>query len=326
VKPPAGWSVLWGDPAITTSRSNYNVVFMSNLAIPDAKMPAQGIDGSVIYGSGQSYIGGACIARSGRRHDVRHSSVCRQHRTDRLLGLHAGPLRRRQHGCPVQRRDFAAYVTSHTGHIDVWRSPSNNGQFARLPTPFPGLHVSHPRLRTAPLDAALYVAATVRYDKGYRVHEPLRQRPMGNPVRVSESVVLYPSIDFGTSVLGQPLTVRTGPQFSFDVGAPSENGVDGIRMLYTRWTVTTTSTRSRARRTSPCVRRCRDGESVPARTTGYRSTVSILNVAAWVGFIGLPPSWQGSYVYRYNKPATGVHLARLALGYVKAMPSPSRST
>lgn len=32
--PPAGWAVLWGDPAMTTSGSSYNVVFMSNLAMP----------------------------------------------------------------------------------------------------------------------------------------------------------------------------------------------------------------------------------------------------------------------------------------------------
>src|SRR5262249_26844036 len=57
--PPAGWSVLWGDPAITRSHLDQRYVFLSNLAIPDSKFPAGGIDGPV-----NSYMGGACIARS----------------------------------------------------------------------------------------------------------------------------------------------------------------------------------------------------------------------------------------------------------------------
>lgn len=63
--PPAGWSALWGDPAMTTSGASYNVVFLSNLAMPKSKFPAGGIDGSVVTGNGKtSYIGGTCIAKS----------------------------------------------------------------------------------------------------------------------------------------------------------------------------------------------------------------------------------------------------------------------
>ncbi len=138
----------------------------------------------------------------------------------------------------------------------------------------------------------------------------------GNPVGVSESVTLYPSIDFGTSVLGSPLTVRAGPQFSFDVGATSENEADGIRMLYTRldghYYIDAVA----------CKKDLSLCQAVPGWRIGAGSGEQTPidrynpNVAAWIGFIGLPPSWQGSYVYRYGKPATGVYLARLSLGYV----------
>ena len=39
VSPPKGWAALWGDPAMTTSQAAYRYVFISNLAIPDSKMP-----------------------------------------------------------------------------------------------------------------------------------------------------------------------------------------------------------------------------------------------------------------------------------------------
>ena len=59
---PKNWSVLWGDPAMAVSGSKSNIVFLSNLAVPDAKYPAGGISGS--FASSPSNIGGACIAKS----------------------------------------------------------------------------------------------------------------------------------------------------------------------------------------------------------------------------------------------------------------------
>jgi len=52
LSPPPGWAVLWGDPAITTSRTNYGLVFISNLAFPDAKFPSGGVDGCGSGGRG----------------------------------------------------------------------------------------------------------------------------------------------------------------------------------------------------------------------------------------------------------------------------------
>src|SRR5271169_3126997 len=60
----ADWPVLWGDPALTTSQSNYGIVWMSNLAVPSGKLPPGGIDGYLDYTDSEAYIGGACIAKS----------------------------------------------------------------------------------------------------------------------------------------------------------------------------------------------------------------------------------------------------------------------
>ena len=63
--PPKGWSVLWGDPALTTSGAHYNIVFLSKSAVPASKSPAGGINGYLCYGRRHSAsVGGACIAKS----------------------------------------------------------------------------------------------------------------------------------------------------------------------------------------------------------------------------------------------------------------------
>lgn len=325
LSPPSGWSVLWGDPALTTSRTSYRVVLMSNLAVPAAKMPSGGIDG-LLYNqvTGESPLGGACIARStdggisfvmhqclGNKQVLAMPGSDKGHFYDgaSMAALSSGPV-------------FTAYVDIYTSQIDVWRALTDGGTFDMLPPPFPGLIVqSHPRLRTAPLDDTLYVAALIRVDPftSKVFMNRFRNGRWDTPVPVSDAAVGYPAIDFGTNVLGSPLTIRTGPQFSFDVGAESEDGNDGIRLLYTRQDGET-------KRYFIDAVACRKDLTACHAVPGWRAGPGRANetpidrfnpnVAAWIGFIGLPPSWQGSYIYRYGLPATKVNVARLSLGYV----------
>lgn len=328
VSPPTGWSVLWGDPAMTTSRTHYGVVFISNLAVPASKMPAGGISGALYGVNGQSPIGGACLARStdggvtfSNYQCIRNTSPTAFSDSSEGHFYDGGSMAALSSGAV-----FAAYVDVYTAQIDVWRSPSDGGAFALLPPPFPGLIVqSHPRIRTAPLDSALYVAAVVKVDGGFsRVYmNRYIDGRWGQPVAVSDSAVNYPTIDFGQSLLGAPLTVRTGPQFSFDVGAESENGVDGIRMLYTRFDAGTQRYFIDAVACNKDLSGChavpgwRAGPGAPGEVSIDRYNP---NVAAWIGFIGLPPIWTGSYVYRYGKPASTVEVSRQTLGYVNGAP------
>src|SRR6185295_5365167 len=62
LRPPAGTSVLWGDPSITSNPDLPNVVLLSNLAVPTTKFPFPSIVGSVAGGC--TPLGGACVARS----------------------------------------------------------------------------------------------------------------------------------------------------------------------------------------------------------------------------------------------------------------------
>jgi hypothetical protein len=63
VRPPAGISALWGDPAIASNPAAPGIVFISSLAVPNEKFP---LSGSIVGGVGGSCspLGGACVARS----------------------------------------------------------------------------------------------------------------------------------------------------------------------------------------------------------------------------------------------------------------------
>lgn len=231
VKPPNGWAVLWGDPAITTSNAHYRYVFISNLAIPNSKMPPGGIDGSVVISGADSYIGGACIARSSDGGITFQAYQCVSN-----MNKNGVPNSEKGHfydGGSMASSDageiYAAFVDYTTNQIDVWRSSNENGQFAQMPTPFPGITIqNHPRLRVNRPDGALYVVAQAA--NGVIFINRFRGGQWGAPVVASDPGVINPDVTFGSG-----LKLRTGPQYSFAIGASSDdNESDAIRLLYTR--------------------------------------------------------------------------------------------
>ena len=326
VATPSGWPVLWGDPAMTTSGASYAIAFLSNLAIPQSKFPAGGINGAVTYGSRGSYIGGACIYRTvdgGKTfqfHQCFGNTEPSVYDADATKGhfYDGGSLASTPSG-----EIFAAYVDVTTSKIDVWRAADANAQFVRIADPFPGLvALSHARLRAA-LDGSLYAAATIATQGGYFVFmNRFRNGSWGSPVQASESMELYPSVDFNSTVAGAPLTVRTGPQFSFDIGAPSELGNDEIRMLVTR-----RSAQSRLFvEGAACAADLSHCHQVPGWFVGPRDAREVPgdvfnpSVAAWRGFFGLPPQWTSSFYERYGASPTTVNLGRMYLGLLNGAP------
>lgn len=326
VAPPAGWSVLWGDPAMTTSGAGSGIVFMSNLAIPDGKFPVGGIDGYVTYGAKGSYIGGACIARSTNGGVSFQNYQCVANKEadagdpDAIKGhfYDGGSMASTPSG-----EVFTAYVDITKSKIDVWRAPKHDGMFERIADPFPGLvAATHPRLR-ASQEGWLYAATTVVNNFGFLVYiNRYRDGQWGNAVQVSEFGVSYPKVELGSTVLGSPLTVRTGPQFSFDIGADSEGRKDAVRFLYTR--------RSDSGRLfvegSVCpldlvkcflVPQWKAGPSSPDATPYDAFNPS---VSAWRGFIGLPAHWTSSFYTRYGQSVGTVSLARMNLAYANGSP------
>lgn len=323
---PAQWPVLWGDPAMTTSGASYAVAFLSNLAIPKAKFPAGGINGAVTYGSIGAYIGGACIARSvdgGKSfaiHQCFGNTAPSANDADAVKGhfYDGGSMASTPSG-----EVFAAYIDVTTSKIDVWRAPDHNAQFAPIADPFPGLVAqTHARLRAA-LDGSLYAATTIASGGGSVVFlNRYVAGHWGTPVQASEFMAVYPEVNFGSTVAGAPLTVRTGPQFSFDVGAESEDGHDAIRMLVTR--------RSASGRLyvegSACSADLSHCHPVPQWHAGPSSPeatpldVFNPNVAAWRGFIGLPPQWTSSFYERFGSSTSTVNLGRMYLTYLGGAP------
>ena len=160
-------------------------------------MPPGGIDGSLIVWGADSYIGGACIARStdgGVTFQIYQcvSNTAKNNVPNSEKGhfYDGGSM-----ASSPQGEIYAAYVDVTTSKIDVWRSPSASGQFAPLPTPFPNLGIySHPRLRVNKGDGALYVAAQSGSSTVY-INRYLNGQ-WGNPVAASNGGTIYPQINF----------------------------------------------------------------------------------------------------------------------------------
>ena len=301
VLPPQDWAALWGDPSITTSGTESNVVFMSNLAIPASKMPPNGISGRV-----NDFIGGACIARSTDGGQTFQPYAMVSNNQDPYDG-----------GCMAAAQTgeiYAAYIDMAADRIDIWRAPNDNGQFALMPNPFPDMTMySHARIRTSPYDGTVYVAAQA---DDYAVY---MTRWTGQawlkPIRVSDGPVeLYPVSTFVTGTI-----VRTGPQFSFDIGAASTgDGRDAIRVLYTMHDPET----KRMFVTGSYVNLdLTDARTAPewGTTPGNLNTPGDQfnpNVRAWQGFFGLPPVWKATYMNRDPNALDKLDLMQGNLAYL----------
>jgi hypothetical protein len=314
VNPPNGWAVLWGDPALATSRTHYWLVFMANLAIPSSKMPANGISGYVYTGGSGSYIGGACLAKStdGGRNFANWQCVSNTQKTNEpnsekghfydgaaLVSSSSGEV-------------FAAFNDVYGSQIDVWRAADENSTMTRLPQPFPNMTMStHARLR-ASQSGDVYVAAQASNGAVYINRWANGQ--WGSPVQATQPGVIYPEVTFTNT-----LSLRTGPQFSFDIGAQSDGGGDAIRFLVT---VKDDKSGRLYVRGSYCPLGLSPGCSDAPQwgtTPGNLNTPGDQfnpNVSAWAGFIGLPPVWKGSYLDRSGDPADRVSLKAGNLAYL----------
>ena len=309
IAPPTGWSVLWGDPAATTSRIDSAVVFLSNLAAPDSKFPTTGVTGGL-----DANMGGACIARSidgGKTFSHYQCITSDQHFYDgaSMAATPCGEI-------------FAAYFDITTTEIRVWRAPNHNAPFEPIDNPFPGRIVgTHPRLR-ASQDGWLYVATDVRTQSGSFVFmNRYRNGQWATPTQVSETTVGgIPVVDLGTTVSGSRLTIRGGPQFSFDVGAASNGGNDAVRLMYTRAAAQRLYVEGAA-----CAADLTNCHPVPQWRSSPGAPGEIVDafdpsVAAWAGTMSQPAVWASSFYVRNGPSVTGVGLARMDLGYFNGTP------
>lgn len=308
VRPPPGWDVLWGDPAIVSSSDTiFGKVYISTLAGKDGGIPATGHHG----GLGVGTLNGACVARSddGGVHFAIQSCVSNQgHFYDgSALAIGAGS----------DPRLFAAYNDVQLSKIDVWVSPDGMSDFVQLPDPFPGKSiVSHPRLAYDRSTGALLVAGI---ENGTQFI--FMSRWLGNawqtPVKVSNPVS---RIDI--AVAGQ--TIRMASGYSFDIGAPSVTfdekgqprvGDDAIRLMYT--TRDAQTKRIYVRGTA-----CRADLSVCKDVPQWGTTPGNLDtprdqwnptVTAWDGRYFTDPVWKATYETTDDDP-NGISIMKGNLG------------
>ena len=219
VTPNADWPIIWGDPGITVSEGGYRYVFISNLAVPKEKYPQDCVLGSFGSVTG-SPIGGACIARSSDGGKTFGLYQCITSEHDFYDG---GSM-----ASSGQGEIYTAYVNWTRNRIDIWRAANENSPFAMLPNPYPGMIMaSHPRIRVDKFLGDLYVLAADQH--GVLHINRYREGTWLKPTPASFPGVGHTTVQFADRIM------RTGPQFSFDVGSPDDpEGRDAIRILYVR--------------------------------------------------------------------------------------------
>ncbi len=221
VPPPAGWSIIWSDPALaarTLDNGFKGAVFLTNIASPDDVFPPAGQTGGL-----SSVLAGACIARSldgGETFAIAQCVRQANHFYDGSSIAIAGSGR----VCSAYN-DFTART------INFWCAESLLGSFVRRPDPFDSL-ISHPRLRAAPTGGDIYAAARAgerllmaKWD-GARWSPPVAVNYL--PMTSAPEITLGP-VDF----TGKRRSVRSAVQFAFDVSpTASPTGNDEVRIVY----------------------------------------------------------------------------------------------
>jgi hypothetical protein len=235
LRPPSGWSVLWGDPSITRNRANANRVYMANLAIPDSKYPSPGpIQGAVNPSTLPTnycgaYLGGGCVARSsdGGRTFSLSASDC---------------LRRTSMECPngtfydgstmetsPEGRVYVAFEDVKRRRSDVYMATSSTGSFQRI-TDSTLSSWSHPRLKWGPGGLYMLVQGTSSTNASLAITR------YGGGSSFSGSwttptTILSTGLSRDTVNLGDR-TIRLGPQYDLAIGK-NLSGVDVVRVVYT---------------------------------------------------------------------------------------------
>jgi len=222
------WPILWGDPGIGHSVRDQRYVYIVSLAIPKAKLDTA--PGGQISGAVNAYIGGACVARSTDSGQTFSLYQCVQTKEFDSKGdfYDGGNVASDGKG-----NIYAAWVNADTNAIHVWRAVGEGGTFQKLANPFGSrTMVSHARLRVNLDNDDLFVMAMD--DNGELLIARWNGSSWAAVRQTNMYAVGYPCIaSNGANCTSADTVLRTGPQFSFDIGAFGKTN-DHIRMMFTR--------------------------------------------------------------------------------------------
>jgi len=229
ITPTDNWPILWGDPGITHSERDQNFVYIANLGIPKAKLDAA--PGGEISGAVNNYIGGGCIARSndGGQSFALHQCVQTTEASSTGDFYDGGNM-----ASDNQGNIYAAWVNVDRNAIHVWRAVGENSSFQKMANPFNdgSVMVSHPRLRVnLETNELIVMAMNVN-------GELLMARWNGSSWGATWHTGMWPQsypciTSTGALCYSADPIVRTGPQFSFDIGSFGKSN-DHIRIMFTR--------------------------------------------------------------------------------------------
>ena len=257
---PAGWDLLWGDPSLASNPGLPNVAFLGTLAVPHAKFlyvsNQNGTPGSLqgAFTDSPSPLGGACIARSTDGGETFSVVGCVQDTTDvGNLGDTLGHFYDGSSMAVTQNGSggfsaFAAFIDTETHREAIWSMPdvtSNAanpfqpdntlmGKIGALPDDSLGPIETHVRLRASGADLWKMSISTANI-----LQLNIRDRN-GNAVGLASDVVVGMAADFGNDATGTDITVRTGPEFAFDIGVNEQNAPE-MRFVYIAATASQTA-------------------------------------------------------------------------------------
>jgi hypothetical protein len=233
VQPPAGWSMIYGDPALATSGEQ--IVYLANIASSDAAFPSSG---EIVDMSPRDFFDGFCIARSGdggltfpavkcfKKGVCAGTNIGCSNDADCSLGGTCNGVF--YDGTSLAANDtdvFFASTDTANDTMDVWHASSTDLNFTRIAKrPFDGIDMTlHPRLR---------IFGNRLFILGHK----------------DDGDVVASFLEIGTSVFSAPLLVslkadlsveefsdramRNANQFSFDIGSASDG--TQIRIATTR--------------------------------------------------------------------------------------------
>ena len=230
VAPTDAWPLLWGDPGIAHSERDQRYVYIVTLAVPKAKL--DNAPGGVIDGPLNNYIGGACIARSTDAGKTFAMYQCLQTTETDATGdfYDGGNIASDGNG-----NIYAGWVNTDKSAAHIWRAVGEGGVFQKLPNPFSdGSYFisSHPRLRVNQETGELLVMA--QNNTGELLIARWNGAAWSATWKTGMYAQSYPCLaSNGATCTSADTVLRTGPQFSFDIGAFGKTN-DHIRMMFTR--------------------------------------------------------------------------------------------
>ena len=169
VRPPEGWSAIWGDPSIAVDPGDPSIVYMVNLAISDASWD-KGSSGADTLADPQTFSDGICVARSADGGLDFPEVACLARPIEALGECDPGPSVCVDHTAVGVDGMGRLYVATEVFHqngnsgalIHVWRSPSRDDWRAldsMVPEPPTAMHLE-PTIVTSPTGDVWIAGAT----------------------------------------------------------------------------------------------------------------------------------------------------------------------